>query len=116
MNRYTYTNNIQYKKYCIKELLKIKKENILNKIEYSFKILKDLYKFKQEISGYIDIDIKLNDYMPKFYSNEIFNFIKYGEDDYKYCSIKILKNLLFYLNKFINVFNKKINDLYYKLI
>ena len=111
MNRYDYKNSMEYKKYCIKEL-----ENILNKIEYLFKILNDLYKFKIDISRYIDIDLKLGYYVPQFYSTKIFNKIKDGNNDYKYCNIEILKNLLFYLNKFINAFNKQIDDLYYSLI
>ena len=116
MNRYNYKNSIEYKKYCIKVLLKLKKENILNKIENSFKILNNLYEFKEEISGYININIQLNYYIPQFYSTKIYNFIEYGDNDYKYSNIKTLKNLLFYINKIINVFNQKINDLYYTLI
>ena len=66
MNRYDYKNSIEYKKYCIKALLKIKKYNILNKIRDKLHILKDLFNFEEDIKEYYNLNISLSDYMPAF--------------------------------------------------
>lgn len=116
MNRYDYKNSIEYKKYCIKALLKIKKENILNKIKYALNILKDLFNFKEDIKEYYDLNIGLSKYMPDFYSNRIYDYLNHDHDKFNDMNINTLKDTLYYLNKTINAINKTINDLYYTLI
>ena len=117
MNRYNYTNSIEYKKYCIKELLKIKKLNLLKEIYDRLYILKKLFDYKKEINEYYNLDITLTKYMPNFYANKIYDHIKY-KSTYKITELPIstLTNLLFYTNKAINKINKQIDDLYYDLI
>lgn len=116
MNRYDYKNSIEYKKYCIKALLKIKKDNILNKIKYALNILKDLFNFKADIKEYYDLNIKLSNYMPSYYSNRIYDYLNYNDNKFNDMNIDTLNNTLYYLNKTINAINKTINDLYYTLI
>lgn len=116
MNRYDYKNSIEYKKYCIKELLKIKKDNILNKIRDALDILKDLFNFKDDILEYYDLNIKLINYMPEFYANIIYDYLKHDHNEFNYMNINTLNNTLYYLNKTINAINKTINDLYYTLL
>ena len=116
MNRYDYKNSIEYKKYCIKALLKIKKDNILNKITIKLNILKDLFNFKADIKEYYDLNIRLSNYMPEFYSNRIYDSLNYGLNNFADMNINILNNALYYLNKTINAIHNKINDLYYTLI
>ena len=115
MNRYD-ENSIEYKKYCIKALLKIKKDNILNKIKDALNILKDLFNFKDDIKEYYDLNISLSDYMPCFYSNRIYDYLKYDHNRFNDMDISTLNNTLYYLNKAINAINETINDLYYTLI
>ena len=116
MNRYDYKNSIEYKKYCIKVLLKIKKDNILNKITIKLNILKDLFNFKADITQYYDLNIKLSNYMPEFYSKIIYDYLKCDHNEFNYMNINTLNNTLYYLNKTINAIHNKINDLYYSLI
>ena len=116
MNRYDYKNSIEYKKYCIKALLKIKKEDLLNKIKYALNNLKELFNFKEEIKKYYNLDIRLSNYMPDFYSNKIYDYLKYNHNKFIDMNINTLNNTLYYLNKTINAINKTINDLYYTLI
>ena len=116
MNRYDYKNSIEYKKYCIKALLKIKKYNILNKIRDAINILKELFNFEEDIKEDYNLDINLNDYMPAFYSNMIYDYLKYSHNKFINMTINTLNNTLYYINKTINAINKTINDLYYALI
>lgn len=116
MNRYTYKNTIEYQKYCIKELLKIKKYDLLNKIRHALNSLKDLFRFKDDIQEYYKLDIRLSNYMPEFYSNSIYEDIYHNNNRFLDMNLNTLNNALFYINKTINAINKKINDLYYTLI
>lgn len=116
MNRYNYQSNIQYQKYCIKELLKIKKENILKKIEYELNILADLFNFKEDIKEYYNLNIRLSDYMPEFYSNSIYEDIYHNNNRFLDMNLNTLNNALFYIKTAIHAINAAINDLYYTLI
>lgn len=116
MNRYDYKNSIAYKKYCIKALLQIKKENILNQIRYALNILKDLVSFKSEIKEYYDLNIRLSNYMPEWCANKVYNYIKHDQNKFMNMNINNLYNTLYYINKAINAITTKINDLYYSLI
>lgn len=116
MNRYNYQSNIQYQKYCIKELLKIKKENILQKIEYELNILQDLFNFKEDIKEYMNINIRLSDYMPEFYYTRIYEYLNHKNNRFLDMNLNTLNNALFYIKTAIHAINAAINDLYYTLI
>ena len=117
MDRYTYKSSIEYRKYCIKELLKSKKLNLLKEVINKLNILKDLFKYKEDIDDYYNLNIKLTKYMPDFYSNVIYDYVNYGST-HRITNLRInnLKELLYYTNKTITAINKQINDLYYYLI
>ena len=115
MNRYDYKYSIEYKKYCIKELLKIKKDNIINKIKDTLNILQDLFNFKEDIKEYYNLNLILSNYMPQFYSNIIYDYLN-GHNKFSNMNINTLNTTLYYINKTIKEINKTIDDLYYTLI
>lgn len=116
MNRYDYKESIEYKKYSIKALLQMKKENILTKIKDNLDILKDLFNFKSEIKEYYDLNIRLSNYMPEWYANKVYDYIKHDQNKFMNMNINNLYNTLYYINKAIKAINQTINDLYYTLL